>query len=59
MKKYISTLLCKYSQNTFLEKHLWVTASVYQKVNTAMLAGIHLFRVKIEKLEQGVKYVRR
>ena len=27
--------LSKYSQNTFLEKHIWVTASVYMKVNTA------------------------
>ena len=37
-----SCKLSKYSWNTFLEKHLWMTASVP--------TGIHLFRVKIEKL---------
>ena len=30
-----SCKLSKYSQDTFLEKHLWMTASVYMKVNTA------------------------
>ena len=27
--------LSNYSYNTFLEKHLWMTGSVYMKVNTA------------------------
>ena len=30
-----SCKLAKYSWNTFLEKHLWMTASVYIKVNAA------------------------
>ena len=37
--------MSKYSSNTFLEKHLRVTVR------------IDLFIVKIEKLEQGVKYL--
>ena len=45
----------------FIEKHLWVTASVYGseysrwKRIQQMQAGIQLFRVDIEKLKQGVK----
>ena len=52
-----SSKMTKYSYNAFLEKHLWVTASacIYEK-NTALPARIHLFKVKIEKLE-GEKYV--
>ena len=30
-----SCKLSNYSYNAFLEKHLWMTASVYMKVNTA------------------------
>ena len=31
--------------------------SVLKNVYKHMIAGIHLFRVKIEKLKQGVKHV--
>ena len=44
-KWMFSCKMSKYSSNTFLEKHLRVTVR------------IDLFIVKIEKLEQGVKYL--
>ena len=53
LEKVFITLKC--ISNSFFpteREHLWVTASVYMKVNTA-------FRVKIKSLEQGVKYVQR
>ena len=45
-----------YFLNTVLEKHIWLNAFVYMKVNTAYGCSIHLFKVKKEKLEQGVNY---
>ena len=58
VKSRCSPVNClNYSQSTFLENHLRVTTSVYTKVNSAYAPRHSPFRNKLEKLEQGVKYV--
>ena len=53
-KKGVPLQMC----SMFTEEYRWRQTFAWMwKWMQHMLAGIHLFRVKIEKLEQGVKYV--